>query len=397
MRAYFKALGVAIAFALCCQAAQAGWYTARGSAPIIDDNVTAARKNAIDDALRTAALQAGADVSIEQTSANGTLLNDRLSVKAHSPVRRLMVVEEQENGRMVTVLIKALIDENLGAACFAGNIKKTILPFVFRYNNADASASAAGIEDFDSYLSDLVYNGISDSASFNVLPIERTRLKIEQAATAADYSFQRTLDSISRRYAAQYIIVGTINSLTKSEVGNNAFTKMIYEPTRTIRFNIQVFDVYTGALVMKKDYVGDAQWNFERGAVVNLLSDKFGSSDYGQRVAQLAKYAVSDIIAKLRCATPVARITQVTDDVVRINIGSNSHIKVGMKFTINHRSDYQDRHNQTYYQSNESKVLYKVVDVSPNAATLAPVDVNNQLINVMLDDLVSLYVPKEEF
>lgn len=390
MRAFFTAVKIAaLALVFGCQVASAAWYTARGSAPIIDDNVAQARRAAIDDALRNAALQAGADISIEQVLENGTLLNEKMQVKARTPIRTMRVIEEQESGKAVTVLVKVLIDDAAASSdCYAGNIKKTVLPFLFRYEDPDASLTAAGMDDFDNYLSSLIYSGISQSPALTILPTDRTRLLISRSASGPDYSLQRTLDSISRRTQAQFIIVGSINSLAKSEVGENALTKMIYNPTRTIRFNIKVFDVYSGEQILSKEYAGDAEWTLEPPFVVR--SDRFATSDYGQRVQQLAKYAVADIVSTLRCQMPYARVVQVTSDAIRVNLGSNDNLRVGMRFDLLHRSDYRDRHNMTYYQHSGTNGTYKVVDVSPNAATLVPVSTNNQIINVMLDDLVVL-------
>lgn len=392
MKASIKALALSMALTLGigCQVADAGWYSARGSAPIVNGDSAEARRNAIDDALRNAALQAGADISIEQVLENGTLLNDRMQIKTHSPIRRIQVIEDQSDGRVVSVLVKALIDDKSTLDCYAGNIKKTVLPFIFRYEDSEASLSAAGIETFDKYLTDLIYKGVSQSPALTILPPDQTRLLVKLNTSGPDYSLQRTLDSLSRRTQAQYVVVGTIKSLAKSETGNNALTKMIYNPTRTIRFGIQIYDVFTGDLILSKDYEGDAEWTFERGANIQIRSSKFSNSDYGQRAAQLAKYAIADIVSKLRCQIPNARIIQVTDDNVRINLGANANLKVGMLFNLVHRTDYQDRHNETYYQHNDTGSVYKVINVSPSAATLAPARQDSQLINVMLDDVVSL-------
>ncbi len=392
MRASLHLLKIAaLALALCSQVASAAWYTARGTAPILDGDVAQARRAAIDDALRNAALQAGADVSIEQVLENGTLLNERMQIRARSPIRSMTVIEEQESGKAVTVMVKALIDDEAAKSdCYAGNLKKTVLPFMFRYEDPDASLTAAGMDGFDKYLTDLIYSGISQSPALTILPTDPSRLLISQSASGPDYSLQRSLDSISRRTQAQFIIVGSISSLAKSEVGKNAFTKMIYNPTRTIRFNVKIFDVYSGEMILTKDYAGDAEWDIEGPFVVR--SDLFNTSEYGQRVAQLAKYAISDIVSTLRCQLPYARVVQVTPDNIRINLGSNDNLRTGMQFELIHRSDYRDRHSMPYYQHSDTDTVYKVVDVSPNAATLRPVDNRSQVINVMLDDLVRLKV-----
>ncbi|MDO4676672.1 MAG: flagellar assembly protein T N-terminal domain-containing protein [Anaerobiospirillum succiniciproducens] len=391
MRASLKALCIALFMALFSQSAFAGWYTSHGSAAIINGDRAAARRAAIDDALRNASLQAGADISIEQVLENGTLLDEKLRIKAKSPIRRMQVVEEQENGKVITVLVKALIDDDSVLDCYAGNIKKTILPFKFRYQDPEASASAAGLEDFDEYLSKIIYAGIAQSPALTILPADKSRLLTHQGSSGPDYNLQRTLDSISRRTQAQFIVVGNISSIAKSDTGNNELTKMWFSPVRTIRFNVQVYDVYNGRQILNKEYTGDAEWNL-KGAV-NIRTDRFASSDYGQRVNQIAKYAIADIVSKLRCQVPYARVVQINDELIRINLGEGANIKPGMKFSVIHRTDYTDRHSMTYFQNNTTKSTYKVINVSPNAATLAPVDMNNSLINVMLDDLVVL---KEE-
>ena len=391
MRAAFKALAITLALALGCQSALAGWYSARGSAAIVDDDVAAARRMAIDDALRNASLQAGANVSIEQSIQNGTLLDEKMQIVSKSPIRRMIVVEEQENGKMVTVLVKALIDDSSSSDCYAGNIKKIILPFIIRYKDTEASMSAADMPDFADFLTDQLYTGVAQSPALTLLPPDRARLLFNQSSSGPNYNLQRTLDSISRRTQAQYIIVGTVSSVAVSEVGSNAVTKYIYTPTRTLRFSVQVYDVYSGSMVLNKDYAGDAEWTL-KGERFSLRSDRFASSDYGQRINQLTKYAIADIVTQLRCQIPRARVVNIADDSIRINLGSNSNLKVGMRFHLIHRSDFQDRHSMTYYQNSETQKLYKVVDVSPNSAVLVPVDITNQLINVQLDDIVELNV-----
>ena len=176
MRSAFKALAITLALALGCQSALAGWYSARGSAAIVDDDVAAARRMAIDDALRNASLQAGANVSIEQSIQNGTLLDEKMQIVSRSPIRRMIVVEEQENGKMVTVLVKALIDDSSSSDCYAGNIKKIILPFLLRYKDTEASMSAADMPDFADFLTDQLYAGVAQSPALTLLPPDRARL-----------------------------------------------------------------------------------------------------------------------------------------------------------------------------------------------------------------------------
>lgn len=392
MRASCKALSTALALtlALGCQSAWAGWYSAHGTAPIIDGDVATARRNAIDDALRNASLQAGADISVQQTMQNGTLLNERINISARSPIKKVTVLEEQENGRVVTVLVKALIKEGAALNCYAGTVRKVVAPFEIKFKDAEASGSAAGLTDFDGYLSELIYTGIAQSASLSVLPIDKARLKLDEPNPYSSFSLPRTLDSLMRHTQGQFVVVGSIYSAAKSETGNNAVTRLMYNPTRTLRFNIKVYDLFNGKAILDKDYAGDAEWAFDRHESVNVRSDRFSSSDYGQRVQQLARYAIDDIISVLRCQEPVARIIQLDTDAIRINIGSNSNLKPGMRFKVFHRTDYRDRQGQQYYENFETEGLYEVARLSNDSAWLTPTSESKRLINIMLDDMVVL-------
>lgn len=392
MRSSCKALGTALALtlALSCPSAWAGWYTAHGTAPIVNDDVVSARRNAIDDAIRNASLQAGADINVQQTMENGTLLNQRINISSRSPIKKVTVVEEQENGKVVTVLIKALISEGDSLSCYAGKVKKVVTPFALHFQDAEASSSAAGLEGFDQYLSEMIFKGISQSASLTVLPMDRSRLKIDEPNPYSQFSQSRTLDSLMRRTQGQFVVLGSIYSLSKSETGNNSLTQLIYNPTRNLTFNIKVFDLFNGKTILDKDYTGEAEWAFDRDEHVNLRSDRFASSGYGQRVKQLARYAIDDVITTLRCKPAVARIIQLDTEAIRINIGTNSKVEPGMRFRVIHRTDYRDRQGQQYYENFDTNGLYEVSRVSNDSAWLVPTSDSSRLINALLDDFVIL-------
>lgn len=392
MRASCKALSAALALtlALSCQSAWAGWYSAHGTAPIIDGDVATARRNAIDDALRNASLQAGADINVQQTMQNGTLLSEKINIASRSPIKKVTVIEEQENGKVVTVLIKALINEGDALDCYAGTVKKTIAPFAIRFQDSEASGTAAGLENIDRYLSEMIYKEIAQSPSLNVLPVDNARLKLDEPNPYSAFSLSRTLDSLMRHTQGQYVVVGSINSVAKSETGSNVFTRMMYNPTRTMRFNIKVYDLYNGKTLMDKDYSGEAEWTFEPRETVIVRSDRFLSSEYGQRVHQLARYAIDDIITAIRCQSPVARVIQIDTEAIRINMGSNDNLKQGMRFKVIHRTDYMDRQGGQYYENFDTNGLYEVSRLSNDSAWLTPTSDSRRLNNVMLDDVVIL-------
>ena len=192
------------------------------------------------------------------------------------------------------------------------------------------------------------------------------------------------------RYGSQYIILGTINSVSTSEVGNNVLTKLMYVPTRTINFDIDVYDAINEQIIFHRNYTAEADWPFKQSEYIDLRSDRFKSSEYGQRVYGLAAEVSKDLVAELQCKPANAKIIDLDGDDVVINVGRENGISPNMKFTLVQAASMSGPNGDNYSAYEKSNSVYKVVSVYPHAAKLHPVDLQNNTLNVNVNDVVTL-------
>ena len=162
--------------------AQAAWHTVQGNAPILD-SVAQARDDAVNDAIRSARLEAGALVSTQQEFKGGVLLNSDTSVKSNVPVRKVIVVSEQKTRGRVSVTVKVLLDESHVGSCAASAVKKSVLPITFGYADQTAYQGSAGIDTINRELTLAVTGRLSSIPSLLLRP--ETNISLRGAPTAA--------------------------------------------------------------------------------------------------------------------------------------------------------------------------------------------------------------------
>ncbi len=363
--------------------AYASWYTANGTG--------SDRNDAVNDAIRNVMLQAGADVRIEQNYKNGVLQSDNVNIMSRSPVKKLVVMSEQTTFNKVTVTIKAFIDERLSRArCSGAAVHKAVLPVSFRYADSQAYQGSIGIEGISKELDKLIMENLYSTSSFVTRPLVKANLNTSNSPDMSN-SFQiSNLSSLASRYGSQYIIFGTINSVSTSEVGDNVITKLMYLPTRTINFDIDVYDAVNEQIIFHRNYTAEADWPFKQSEYIDLRSDRFKSSAYGQRVYGLAAQVSKDLVAELQCKPANARIIDLDGDDVVINIGRENGITPNMKFTLVQAGSMSGPDGDNYSAYEKSNSVYKVVSVYPHAAKLHPADLQNNTLNVNVNDVVTL-------
>lgn len=370
----------------------ASWYEAQGQGYVDNGDYAKAKQEAINDAIRNILLESGAVISINSNSNNGFLTEDSFQMSSQKAVKKLTVLEETRTPKTILVKVRAYIDENrLVPACKLSQIKKRILPLVFFYDDNEAYQTSIGIEDLNKELSYKIVNEITKSQALMVRPEIKANLGIKINSGALTYKDQNNLNNIAKQHISQYVLLGSIRSLAVSEVGSNALMKYLNTKTRTIDFNISLYDSFSSSFVFSKNYYGEADWEFDQGEYLNLRSDRFISSDYGSKLQNLIKEASSDIIAALECKAPSARVIETQGDDIIINIGSNSGLKEGMIFNIAHRTPIKTYDNTSYDKDMKHPLCqYKVKSCYNDAALLVPVDINSNMINVKLNDLVTL-------
>ncbi len=368
----------------------AAWYTASGEAAIENDDVQSARQAAIDDALRNIMLESGADISALQEVRSGTLMQERINIQSANPLRKISVIEEQRTLNAVTVKVRAFVDEKRSSSCSLSQVRKSVLPLIFRFSDNRAYQTAVGLEDLPDEVGYQLFADLSRSSSIRLLPPERFKFFVNPNSSGPSYAELDALEQIADHYQTQFLLVGTLRSAALSTSGDNLLEQLIYKKTRSLEFNLMLYHTYSGALIFNQTYRGEADWDFKQGSYVDLRSERFLNSSYGQRLRQLCADAADDLVAILSCRPAAARVIMDEGDSILINLGSSDGLKPGLKFRVSHQSESYDRQHRRFRSFERSDSLYQVSEVFPETSRLSPVALSERPLSVTLNDIVVL-------
>lgn len=363
--------------------ANAKWYSATGEG---ED-----RNAAVNDAIRNIILQSGASVHIEESFKNGVMQKDSFSIKSTSPIKRLVVLNEQTSFHRVTVNIKAFINENqVKKGCSVANIKKTMIPVAFKYSDSQAYQGSMGIEGIEKIITKQFHENLRMIKTVNV----KTPLNInlpKDYSKEVDNSFVfKNLTSIASRENAQYVLIGTINSVAVSKVGNNLLTNLLFSDTRSLNFDIDIYDAINDELVFHQNYQMEADWPYAQSDYIDINGNNFKSTAYGQRMYGLLKDAAKDISYEIQCAPVSAKVIDIDGDDIIINIGKNNGITKNTEFTVVQRTSVQTTTGKEYESYEDAAGTYKAVSIYPNASKLKPADLQNNVLNININDVVTV-------
>ena len=362
--------------------ASADWVNASG--------VGRNRDEAVNNAIYNIMLQTGSDMNKVQRYSNGELQRNGLG-GASNPIKKIVITETESTLNKTRVQIKAFInDRQAKVRCTGSRISKTILPLSFKYLDSAAFQGANGIENLNKEFDRFLSEDLKNAAIFNLKPILNLNVINDNGKNASESHKLANLESISRRYGSQYLIIGTINSLSKSKVGDSIITNMLFVPTRSIDFDVDIYDAINQQIIFHKNYAAETDWPFANNEFIDVRSDRFRGSDYGLRFKELMSNVSRDLVGKLQCAPVSAKVIDIAGDDLIINIGADNGLTKGMKFSLAQSSMMPSDIVEDYEVRESGKGTYKVVSVYPHSAKLKPEDLQNNTLNISVNDIVSL-------
>lgn len=322
--------------------AHAEWFITWGQAPVIDGETDAAREQAIEDALRQAMLQAGASVSSIQSLHNGKLAHDRFQIRSNSEIRQYTLLEERRNAEKIQVRVRAYVVAEQ-SRCSGGLYAKSISLIRFRVTNPD-QASYGQLSDLHRELTRQLFNRLAGQRqNFVTQTWLDANLGLDPSRQSpGDSRDSGQLQALATQTDSQYLVFGQIDDLAVRDAQGNVLTAWLRDPIRQFGLRIYLFDGLTGELVDQGHYQTQAPWSFAADALVDVHSQSFWQSAWGQEVSRQLDRVALDLQGKLQCSKPTARIIRVEGDKYHINLGKRYGIKVGDRFYIEQKANYQD-------------------------------------------------------
>lgn len=306
-----------ICTALLCQPLSADWYEATGQAIIEQGNVERARQAAIEDAVKRAALFAGASLSSTQQVINGVLQQEQLGFVANGEINQLQVLTETQENNLITITVRLNIEAEAGN-CDSNSYRKPLLLSeialrarqdaiygdLFRIGNDATTQLERHLRDY------------SPTAAVSVL---------EQQVTIADLKYPLTEQLFNQGY--QYVLTATINDMSLGHTTSHFWQKQQKE--RYFAIDVMLFDVFEQVSIFQQEYRSSATWPFQDGKTPASHSQAFWNMAYGQKVDQLLQLIAEDTQRQLACKPLMSSVLQVQANEVKLNLGHKHGLSVG--------------------------------------------------------------------
>mgnify|MGYP000598545300 CR=1 FL=1 len=366
----------------------AQWFSVTGEASTRNTDAETARRIAMENALQKALLVAGASVSSVQQVVNGLLTQDQISIRASGIVNSLEIVSETYADDKIVVNIRADIFPQ-EHQCASADYKKSLL--ITRTNLLQREHANIGqIYAIDTQL------GHRLAAKFR----EKSQFVDSVVATSQKTSFSRLNNSfqlekikqlsmsLAQMTDSQFVMFTELNDISLAKDANNpwlVWQENIYD--RRFDMSAYIVNGVNGETIFEKHYQNVAPWDFGKRDNVDVASNVFWQSAYGETVKSTLNKLVSDIDSQLMCNESRGRIVQINNNSIILNIGSKHGVQIGDEFSVLHVANFLADNGRSYAGFNVSPHKVKIMSVSNDTAHATTAD-GKILGSVQVDDVV---------
>lgn len=307
----------ALSCALFSLAICAEWYEATGQAVIEQGNIAQARQVAIEDAVKRAALLAGASVNSSQQVVNGILQSEQFGISSQGEIRQLQLMTENQRGNMLSVTVRVDIEPDI-SVCQGNTYRKPVLLSQIQLKARQ----------------DAIYGQLFDLGQDTTTVLERHLRDYSPAALVQPMPQivnvqQLVYPDTDRLFSQgnQYILLAQINDLSLGHT-----TSRFWQDEQKERFfaiDISLFDLFEQTIIYQQEYRTSASWPAGRNNTPMSHSQAFWQLPYGQKIDQLLQAVAEDVQQQLQCQPLLSSIRQVKNNQLMLELGKIHGLTVG--------------------------------------------------------------------
>ncbi len=309
--------------------AQAREVEVEGAAAIIDGGVTEARQQALEDALRQAALYGGASVHSATVVVNNALAQDSTRVAAHGEVTLLAVIREWQADDAFHVLIKARVEDQPPAPSLAspGGYRKKIAFTQFEVLNRSDVQDLPGIERL---LPQRLAQAVEQSGQLLTIDASRYLFSAlaQQHSALGEVPPRALVSSLAAELGAQVVVQGVIRSLATVSEG--------FAYRRMVVVEIRVMDGISGVVIGSHAYRDSVAGGRDVLAENGFEDPALDRQPLGALLQRLVREQAVLLAADVQILPFSARVLRNEGDAVYIDAGAVNRIKVGDSLTAYH-------------------------------------------------------------
>lgn len=306
--------------------ASAVWVQAKGSAVITDSGTSKARQLAVQDAMRQATLQAGAQVQSSTQISESVLQSDSVRVRATGKVSDVVVIDEwaDNENELYVVLIRANVEAQAPAQSEHRSMRYRRKVAVTQLQVSDRRQ----IHDLPNIEVELAKEVMRRmQLNENLFAIDATDYLLPESMehfTGMGNSTGNIVVDLASRLGVQFIVTGTIRDLGVTK-------HPLWVQLRHAEIEILVLDGVSGALVSQHRSNGSVvedRW-FDFPTTTPTMNDKFYATPIGYEVHNMINGLVAQVAADMRQIPFTARVIQARGKRVQFDAGATSQLKVG--------------------------------------------------------------------
>lgn len=369
--------------------AYAQWFESTGHANIQNDDIARAKSVAIKDAITQALVFSGARVTSMQTLIDGVLTQDQLKINSHGEIQKIEMISEDRRGDQFAVTLRLDIFPQQ-EQCPASSFNKFVAITQTQLKHRE-QAKLGQIFDISKASSENLYKTLSNSpistrptAYFN-FPIRVGEFFTQQY----DYS-NALLEEIATRSNSQYVLLSQLVDISNSEKLNNDYAFWQDERyQRAYNIDFVLFDGTTYERLWQKSYRGQGIWPFEKTDRIDVYSEKFWGSDYGQAITDINQTLSYDLQAAMACLETQGKILHIEHNKLVINLGKAHGIEKGQILNIAHHNYLTDANGNKMPHLITTLNQVQIQQVYQQSAIALSID-KQPLPNIQINDVVEL-------
>lgn len=295
----------------------ADWYEATGQAVIEQGDIDSARQAAIEDALKRAALFAGANLSSTQQLINGILQQEQLGVVSNAQIRKLQLLSENQHNNMLTVTLRTDITPQI-SNCSGNPYRKPVLLSQIQLQARQ----------------DAIYGELFDLGEHSTTQLERHLRDYSPTATVSSLPQEMPLQYLvypateqlfSQGY--QYVISARINDMSLGQTTSHFWQKDLKQ--RYFAIDVTLFDLFEQNIVYQQEYRTSASWPYKSHNTPASHSQAFWHMPYGNKVDKLLQIIAADMQQQLQCKPLLSAIKQVRKNEIMLDLGKLHGLQIG--------------------------------------------------------------------
>lgn len=295
----------------------ADWYEATGQAMIEQGNTEAARQAAIDDAVKRAALFAGASLSSTRQVLNGVLQAEQLGVVSNGEIKQLQLLSESRSGNVISVTVRVDIEPQL-SGCIGNTYRKPLLLGQVQLHARQ----------------DAIYGQLFELGTDATTQLERHLRDYSPTALVTTFSQSITPQQLvypdtDRLFSEghRYVLSASINDLSLGQT-----TSRFWQQDQKERFfaiEITLYDLFEQSLVHQQEYRTSASWPYKRKNTPLSHSQAFWQMPYGQKIDQVLQAVAEDVQQQLQCEPLLSTVIQVKNNQITLALGKMHGLQQG--------------------------------------------------------------------